>query len=185
MELFETVDLMLLRGILKAPKSTPKEMLFLELGLVPFREIVRQRRLGFLFYMLNQSRESMINRVFESQRRNRSKRDWVTTVLSDLKELKWNINLEDIKKMKKNYFLNIVKRKIQHKTLVDLNKIKQSHSKVQHLEHEVLKMKQYFIPNNLKINKEDCQMIFKLRCRVTETKMNMKGMYDEHECRVG
>ena len=34
MNLLETVDLMLLRGILKAPKSTPKEMLFLELGLV-------------------------------------------------------------------------------------------------------------------------------------------------------
>jgi hypothetical protein len=79
MDLFETVDLMLLRGILKAPKSTPKEMLFLELGLVPFREIVRQRRLGFLLYILNQNRESMIYRVFESQRRNRSKKDWVTT----------------------------------------------------------------------------------------------------------
>ena len=48
MNLLETVDLMLLRGILKAPKSTPKEMLFLELGLVPFREIIIQRRLGFL-----------------------------------------------------------------------------------------------------------------------------------------
>ena len=126
----------------------------------------------------------MIYRVFESQKRNRSKKDWVTTVLTDLEELNWNINLEDIKKMKKNNFLNIVKRKIQHKTLVDLNKIKQSHSKVQHLEHEVLKMKQYFMPNNLKMNKEDCQMIFKLRCRVTETKMNMKGMYDEQKCRA-
>ena len=45
------LDLMLLRGILKAPKSTPKEMLFLELGLVPFREIIRQRRFGFLAAM--------------------------------------------------------------------------------------------------------------------------------------
>ena len=53
LELLETVDLMLLRGILKAPKSTPKEMLFLELGLVPFREIIRKRRLGFLHYILN------------------------------------------------------------------------------------------------------------------------------------
>jgi hypothetical protein len=29
LELLETVDVMLLRGILKAPKSTPNEMLFL------------------------------------------------------------------------------------------------------------------------------------------------------------
>ena len=92
----------------------------------------------------------MINRVFESQRRNKTKKDWVTTVLSDLEVLKWNINLDDIKKMKKDNFLKIANRKIQHKTLMDLNKIKQSHSKVQHLEHEVLKMKQYIMPNNLK-----------------------------------
>ena len=39
------------------------------------------------------------------------------------------------------------------------------------------------MPNNLKMNKEDGQLICKLRCRVTKTKMNMKGIYDEHECR--
>ena len=65
---------------------------------------------------------------------------------------------------------------------MDLNKVKQSHSKVRDLKHEVLKMKQYLMPNNLRMNKEDGQMIFKLRCRVT--KMNMKGMYDEHDCRA-
>ena len=48
LNLLETVDLTLLRSILKAPKSTPKEMFFLELGLVPFREMIRQRRLNFL-----------------------------------------------------------------------------------------------------------------------------------------
>ena len=35
LNLLETVDVSLLRSILKAPKSTPKEMLFMELGLVP------------------------------------------------------------------------------------------------------------------------------------------------------
>ena len=65
LDLVETVDAVLLRGILKAPKSTPKEMLFLELGVVPFREIIRQRRLGFLFYILHENQGSMIHRCFE------------------------------------------------------------------------------------------------------------------------
>ena len=43
LELLETVDVMLLRGILNAPKSTPKEMLHLELGFVPFSEIIRRK----------------------------------------------------------------------------------------------------------------------------------------------
>ena len=64
LELLETVDLMILRGILKAPKSTPKEMLLLELGLVPFREIIRRRRLGFLYYILTEENDSIIFKFF-------------------------------------------------------------------------------------------------------------------------
>ena len=32
------------------------------------------------------------------------------------------------------------------------------------------------------MSKEDTHLIFKLRCRVTEVKINMKGKYDELEC---
>ena len=45
MELLESVDTMLLKGVLKTPKSTPKEMLYLEMGLIPFREIIRQKQI--------------------------------------------------------------------------------------------------------------------------------------------
>ena len=140
LNLLESVDLELLRGILKAPKSTPKEMLFLELGIVPFREIVRQRRMGFLSYILKESKESMIHKFFESQRENRTPKDWVTTVLTDLEILKMEMNFEDVRNMKKVHFMNKVKRKIQQKTLKDLEKIKENHSKVRKLKHPVLKM---------------------------------------------
>ena len=43
-----TVDLQFLRRIQKAPKTTPKEMLLLELGCVPFRELIQKRRMLFL-----------------------------------------------------------------------------------------------------------------------------------------
>ena len=55
MELLESVDLMLLRKILIAPKFTPKEMLFLELGCLPLRDVIRKRRLSFLSYILKQN----------------------------------------------------------------------------------------------------------------------------------
>ena len=45
LDLLETVDVMLLRSILGAPISTPKEMLYLELGVIPYRDIIRGRRL--------------------------------------------------------------------------------------------------------------------------------------------
>ena len=52
MDLLETVDLQFLRKVLNAPRSTPKEMLYLETGCVPFREIIRKRRILFLHYIL-------------------------------------------------------------------------------------------------------------------------------------
>ena len=170
---------MLLRGILKAPKSTPKEMMFLELGVFPFREIIRKRRLGFLFYILEQKHDSLIYKVLESQMKNQTPKDWVTMVLSDFEKLELDVRIEDLKKMKKSDYINMIKRKIEHKALKDLNRVKESHSKVRELSHPVLKMQKYLMPSNLNLSQEDCQLIFKLRSRVTETTMNMNNCFGE------
>ena len=69
LELLETVDLMLLRGILKKNESTPKEMLHLELGLVPFREIIRRRRLGFLYYILHEKKILWFSKILNHKER--------------------------------------------------------------------------------------------------------------------
>ena len=55
LELLETVDLQFLRSVLKTPRSTPKEMLYLETGCVPFREMIRKRRILFLHYIMNEN----------------------------------------------------------------------------------------------------------------------------------
>ena len=51
--LLETVDLYFLRSIFTTMKTVPKEMLYLETGCVPFGELIRERRLRFLHYLLN------------------------------------------------------------------------------------------------------------------------------------
>ena len=58
------------------------------------------------------------------------------------------------------------------------------HSKVKILKHPILKMQQYLTSKNENIKKEDRQNIFKMRCRMTKTKLNMKKMYSSYECRA-
>merc|ERR1711954_609057 len=65
-----------------------------------------------------------------------------------------------------------------------LNTLKENHSKVSNLSHTTLKMQNYFKANRHKISKEESQMIFKMRCRVTNVKMNMKGKFENLECSV-
>ena len=184
LNLLETVDLILLRSIMKAPKSTPKEMLFLELGLQPLRDLIRQRRLNFLHYILTQGADSMIFKVFNKQSQNRQKKDWVTTVLKDLELVGLNVTFADIQAMNKTKWKNIVKLHIREKSLQNLQEIKQKHSKVKELKHVKLEMQKYLLPNKYESSKEDIQSIFKIRSRVLDLKMNLKGIYDTYECEV-
>ena len=101
LELLETVDIIFLRKLMGAPRSTPKEMFYLEMGLMQFRDIVREKRLRFLFYILSQNEDSILFKFLKSQIRNRTKRDWVTSIIGDLEYLNLeNMNFEEIKSMK-------------------------------------------------------------------------------------
>ena len=51
-----------------------------------------------------------------------------------------------------------------------LQKEKESHSKVKEIKHKSIQMQKYLQPNNMKMLKEDAQLVFKLRCRVTGVK---------------
>ena len=66
-ELLESVDTKFLRTLLKAPRSTPKEIIYLELGCVPLRELLMKRRILFLHYIMNQNENSMIQKFFKTQ----------------------------------------------------------------------------------------------------------------------
>ena len=175
---------MFLRSILKTPKSTPKEMLYLELGCLPCRDIIRQKRLVYLYYILNQNPESMIYRLFEAQLNNRTSKDWVTTILKDMEEIKINMKFDDIKSMKKGAYINLVKRSIKNHVFENLSAKQKKHSKVNNWSHSFFTMQKYLKPNSESIKVEDSQNIFKLRCNMMQVKMNYKNLYETHECRA-
>ena len=52
------------------------------------------------------------------------------------------------------------------------------------IEHNGIQIQKYLQPNNVFIKREEAQLIFKLRCRVTGIKVNLKGKYDSMECRA-
>ena len=176
------LDLLLLRKILNAPKSTPKEMLFLELGCIRLRDIIKHRRLLYLHYILNEPTDSMIHKFLTVQLKSRNKKDWVTTVLKDLEELEIRLNFEEIRSMKKAVFQRIVKKCVNAYAFKSLEKQKLNHTKVKDVTHRALEIRTYFLPNEFKATKEEIQTIFKLRCRMTDLKTNMKGIYNTYEC---
>ena len=57
----------------------------------------------------------MVYRFFETQLRNKTSKDWVSTVLQDLEDLQVSENFEDIKVMKKSTFMRMIKQKVEEK----------------------------------------------------------------------
>ena len=45
-------------------------------------------------------------------------------------------------------------------------------------------MQDYLLSSETKVSKEEIQLIFKLRCKVTNLKMNAKGIHDEFDCEI-
>ena len=77
-----------------------------------------------------------------------------------------------------------MKKSITEHSLKYLENIKETHSKVKKILHPRIQMQNYFSPNKVKMSKEDIELIFKLRCKVVNIKMNMKNEYDTYECNV-
>ena len=118
----------------------------------------------------------MINKCFQAQLKSRTRRDWVSTVIDDLNYLGMeNASWDTLKNMKKSSFMRQIKDKIFMKTLEKFNNEKKCHSKVKKIERNTIKMQKY-------LRKEDAQLIFQMRCRMTEAKINLRGMYDNLEC---
>ena len=86
-EELEKVDEALIRKILEAPKGTPICMLYLEMGFVPIRFLIMQRRLTFLHYILQQEPDSLVSRVLDAQMKNCKPWDWFNQIKKDLADL--------------------------------------------------------------------------------------------------
>ena len=93
-------------------------------------------------------------------------------------------SVEGFRQMKKGHFMKKVKKEINLKVFDKLQKVKFSHSKVETVEHNTHKIQKYLQPNKTKITKEEAQLIFGLRCRVTKVKINVRGKYDNLDCRA-
>ena len=175
-------DLNLLRRIFEVPVSCPKEMLYLETGCLPVSYMIVIRRLMYLHYILHEDESSLIYKFFQSQLRTPLKGDWVLEVQKNLSEYKISTTFEEIKKMSEEKFKKQVKKAVRSKAFEDLIKVKNSHSKVKHIEYKEFKMANYLEPNTL--SNIEAKFVFHARCRMLRVKTNYKQSNKKLFCPV-
>jgi hypothetical protein len=171
-DILESVDESLLRTILEAPVSTPIEMLYLELGVVPIRFKIEERRLNFLWYILHEDEESLISMFLQAQMENPVPGDWAQTCIQNLEDLNITMTIRDIKVMPEQTFRRIIKEKTELKALEYLNHLKGRHSKVMDINHQSLNMQLYLEPNEMNI--QESKFLFALRSRMVDVRANYR-----------
>ena len=101
-EELEGIDLIFLRKLLEAPSTTPIPAIYLELGCIPLRFKIIEKRMMFLHYILKQEKNTIISKVFWAQVRKPVKNDWAVIVRDDLNDLSIFESFEQIEKIKKS-----------------------------------------------------------------------------------
>ena len=186
LETLEKVDESLLRQVLEAPCSTPREMLHLEMGLLPIRFIIMSRRLNFLHCILRENKESLVYRFFKAQYESPVKNDWTETVREDLANLNLP-SIDDIQNLNQNTFHTLVRRAIEKEAFEYLLRKKNGdseknsgHSKVSHIKYNTFEMQDYLRPNT--ISNQEAKFIFLLRTRMLDLKGNFKSGHTSILC---
>ena len=82
----EQVDEMWIRELMDCSSSVPKDLLYLELSILPIRYVIQIRRFLYFQHILKQKKDSLLYRFFMAQLTNPTHRDWVSQVLQELEE---------------------------------------------------------------------------------------------------
>ena len=112
----ENIDKIFLRSILKTKMSVPYEALYLELGILPLKMIIKGRRIRYLYYLINRNENEMLFKFLNAQWNMPVKNDWTIQVRQDLKDLNISEDFSVLKKYKKNAFKKMVKEKLKKYT---------------------------------------------------------------------
>ena len=140
------------------------------------------RRLNFLFYILHENSDALIRNVFDEQRRNPAKGDWVLSVLDDLEKLNIDKTFDDIELMEKESFKTLVREAVKQKAFEYLTQTQAAKSKGKEITYNDISLQPYLKPNKYLSIKEKA-FIFSARTRMLELKCNYKSNQTSLSCR--
>ena len=111
-ELLEQVDEMWMRNLFSCSRNVSRDILYLELGLVPISYIIKARIQMYLHHILQQEEDSLLYTFFLAQMKSPNQNDWVSQMFEDQEELKIGLDLQEIKEMSKLKFSSLVRDKV-------------------------------------------------------------------------
>ena len=122
----------------------------------------------------------MLYSFFTTQWNSPSKGDWTELVKRDLEDLNIPCSFEVIKSKSKEAFNNLVKKKTKEFAFKLLQEKKHSHTKMENINYEDLKIQTYFTRQDIRT--EQKKILFKFRTRMARFGQNYRGGKEKIVC---
>ena len=164
-----------MRKIFNSVATTPIEAYYLETGTLPIRFYISQRRLMFLWTILEKPDTELVKQVYNAQKMQPVKNDWYLQVQQGLKDFNINLSEEEIKSLKREKFKTIVKKSVKEQGEIYLSKSRSNHSKSKNLNNK-FELQDYLVCHQLNIHEK--QLLFKFRTQTYECKANYRRLYE-------
>ena len=178
----DALDRELIRRAFGCPFSVPAEAGHLELGLVPVRFIVKERRVNYLHYLATSEKDKLLYKFFMTQWTNPCKSDWTEKVKVDLADLNIRQDLAFISSFSKLSFKNLVKQRIKEYSLDVLKERKYRHTKMDDVLYTELKIQDYLLSEELTVDQK--RVVFLYRTRMANYSENYRGKDPPKPCKV-
>jgi hypothetical protein len=176
----ERLDEALLRGMVKAHSKTPTEFLYLELGALPLRWVIAQRRINYLKHIIDRSDNELIKKVYNAQKNNPTKGDFAKLVQKDLENI--GMKEEEFVRITRTTVKKEVKTDIKDAAFKELLKMKSDKKKIKEIEYKNLELQNY-LKNDSDLTRKESNAIFSIRSQcVKGIRSNFGKMFKSNKC---
>ena len=172
LEILESIDMMLLKKVLNAHTMTAKEAFSLETGLLPIKFIISKRQ---LWTIMQRDETDLLKRFYQAQALCKTKNDWAELIEHEKKKYEIDLTDDEISRLKKNKFKELVEKAVNKKASEYLNKVAEKHTKSHKLVKFKLAREPYF--DDPRLSRNDIELLFSLRTRMVDLKKNFSNKY--------
>ena len=180
-EELELIDRSLMRFIIGSHSKAPSEIMYLETATLPLRYVISIRRILFFKTIVTRSEDELTRRIYNAQKSNPVKGDWIQFLKEDFALIGEEINEKIAQDTSSQDYKKIIKERIRQKVFNNLKAIQESHTKVKDIQYDTFKIQSYMKSHIL--TNHEVSLLFSLRSRTFRGVKNNFGMKDR--CSLG
>ena len=151
----------------------------LELGILPIKYFIIEKRLKFLRYILNENKSSMIRKVFDELKKDSRRGDFIDLVVKDMEDVGIDLSEDEIGCASKLEWKKYVKEKVNSAALECLTNSNSTKTKTKHIQFHELKLSDYLSQNK---NTSLSKTIFEARSGILDIKTWNSWKYSDLLC---